>query len=56
MNVHSMSNRLLAIFPVDGATYLAAGTKMNPQTPIGMVETVTHSRDYATSVGFHHAD
>jgi carboxyl-terminal processing protease len=37
---------------VDAETYLTAGTKMNVQTPVGLVETKTYSRSYRDLDGF----
>lgn len=37
---------------VDAETHLTAGTKMNVQTPVGLVETRTYSRNYRDLGGF----
>ena len=37
---------------VDAETYFPAGTKMNVQTPIGIVETKTYSRNFRDLGGF----
>jgi C-terminal processing protease CtpA/Prc len=37
---------------VDAETYLSAGTKMNVQTPVGLVETRTYSRNFRHLGGF----
>jgi hypothetical protein len=37
---------------VDARTYLSAGTKVMVETPIGMVETKTYSRNYRDLGGF----
>jgi C-terminal processing protease CtpA/Prc len=37
---------------IDVETYLSAGTKMNVQTPVGMVETKTYWRNYRDFDGF----
>ncbi|MEY2500729.1 MAG: hypothetical protein QOI07_1063, partial [Verrucomicrobiota bacterium] len=37
---------------IDTETYLSGGTKMNVETPIGMVETKTYLRNYRDLGGF----
>jgi carboxyl-terminal processing protease len=43
---------MVSFLYVDAESYLVAGTKMNVQTPIGMVETKTYSRNYRDLGGY----